>query len=107
MLGAFLADAKHAVAQTQANVADGLRRAIISVAGGVLLAIGVAFLTAALWILLAREWTTLVAATSIGALYLVIGLIALMMSKRRRHAPVMPAAAAAAAIGSFLITFNL
>lgn len=99
MLGAFLADAKQAAAQTEAKLADGLRRAVIAALGGILLAVGLAFLTTALWILLAREWTTLVAATVIAAIYLVVGLVCLMMARgrRRRVPPPAPIAAAAAA----------
>lgn len=98
MLGALLADAKQAAAQTEAKLADGLRRAVIAALGGILVAIGLGFLTTALWILLAREWTTLVAATVIAAIYLVVGLICLMMARgRRRVPPPAPIAAAAAA----------
>lgn len=98
MLNALLADVKVAAAQTQASVADGIRRAVLAIIGGVLLTIGVAFLTAALWILLERQWSNLVAASGVAGLYLLLGLVVLMMSRARRRPVAMPPAAAAAAM---------
>lgn len=96
MLNALLADVKLAAAQTQASLADSIRRAVLSMVGGVLLVVGVAFLTTALWILLERHWSNLVAATVVAALYMAVGLIFLLMSRGRRPIPVAPPAAAAA-----------
>lgn len=97
MLNALLADVKLAAAQTQASVADGVRRAVLAAAGGTVLLVGLGFLTTALWILLEREWSSLVAATSIAGIYLVVGFILLMMSGRRRRRVVVAAPLAAAA----------
>lgn len=102
MLNALLADVKVAAAQTQASVADGLRRAVLAIVGGVLLTVGLAFLTAALWILLERHWSSLVAASGVALLYILLGFAVLMMARSRRR-PVMvppPAAAAARPVGA-------
>lgn len=96
MLNALLADVKLAAAQTQASVADGVRRAVLAAAGGTVLLVGLGFLTTALWILLEREWSSLVAATAIAGIYLVVGFILLMMAGRRRRRMVVAAPLAAA-----------
>ncbi|WP_010140268.1 phage holin family protein [Oceanicola sp. S124] len=67
-----------------------LHRAGWSLAGITLILPGLAFLTAALWLLLSELRDALFAAGVIGALYLGLGLICLAMARRRPRIPLPP-----------------
>ena len=74
--------------------ASAARKAALMIAGLLLLGIGLAFLTAAMWMVLSMAYGTLTAAAVLGAVFCGIGLIvlALASSPRRRHvAPPHPA----------------
>ncbi len=57
--------------------ARAIRRALISAVGGVLVAIGVGFLTSAAWIMLEDVYSAAAAALILAGIYIGIGLIAL------------------------------
>ncbi|MFN3936684.1 MAG: phage holin family protein [Gemmobacter sp.] len=82
-----VAELKRAAGQTA-------RQAAMAAAGGVLLAVGVAFLTVAIWIGLSDAFGPLVAALAIAALYAGAGLLVLWLGGRRQPAPAVPAPAA-------------
>ncbi|MBR9765595.1 MAG: hypothetical protein GYB53_19275 [Rhodobacteraceae bacterium] len=71
-----------------------LHRTGWSLAGILLILPGLAFLTAALWMLLSELRDALFAASIIGALYFGLGLICLAMARRRPRIPVPPRPAA-------------
>lgn len=57
------------------------RRTVTAVIGGLLLATGAGFLTAAAWMVLAAEFSPLIANLACGALFLGAGLVALVLGK--------------------------
>ncbi len=57
--------------------ARAMRRALLRIVGGVLLAIGAGFLTAALWIMLEEVYSAMAAAFILAAIFIGIGLILL------------------------------
>ncbi len=71
------------LAALELRVRDALRRGTVALVGGVCIAIGLGFLTAALWIALAAR-DPLFAALVLGGLYLVLGGTLLLRSRRRR-----------------------
>ncbi len=76
----------------QARIHQTVRRAIGSALGGFFMAIGAAFLTVALWIALADAYDALTAALCLGAGFVLLGLVVIMVSRHRR-AYVPPATA--------------
>ena len=89
MLQAVMSAAKDQARQTA-------RSAALTVAGGVLCLVGLGFLTAALWIVLATEYGALIAALVLGGLYLILGGAVLAFGRepqsrvRPEARPVMP-----------------
>ncbi|SFE65313.1 phage holin family protein [Roseivivax sediminis] len=94
----------------QALLRRKVRGAMFSLTGGIFLLIGVAFLTAALWILLVEWRSALFAATVIGLVFCAIGFIAMGIGAivgrlRVRHVPPMHRAAAGAPLLQLLEGF--
>lgn len=69
---------------------DAARKSILSVVAGVLFAVGIAFLTVAVWIYISHESNTLTAALAIALIYLLTGVIVLLVgwSRDRRPHPI-------------------
>ena len=61
--------------QAQEKVAQTAQTALLGLGAALMLAIGLGFLTAALWIFMATATSTLMAATTIGVAYTGVGLI--------------------------------
>lgn len=78
-----------------------MQRAAFSAVAGILMLVGLAFLTAAAWIGLATAYSTLVAALVIGCVYMGLGFVLLAMASLRRPLPppVAPAVPPAAPVG--------
>ncbi|WP_245964136.1 phage holin family protein [Roseovarius spongiae] len=85
MVDAVSRQAREAVAMTA-----------LGLAGGLLLIVGMAFLTVALWIFLAAAESALIAALVIGLLYVGLGLILFAVASARRRRAERRAALAAA-----------
>lgn len=91
-----------------------VQRAAFSAVAGILMLVGLAFLTVAAWIGLAAAYSTLVAAVVIGCAYMGLGFIILAIASLRRPlpppvapAPPLPGAApvgfsAAGVLGAFV-----
>lgn len=71
----------------QLALSDRFRRAGLAAGAGLMMAVAVGFLMAALWTYLADHlhWGSMLASLAIGGGLVVIGLICLMMAKRERH----------------------
>lgn len=67
---------------------DSLRRTGIKAGGGVVIALGAGFLVAALWSFLATElgWGAALASLTIGAVFVAIGVAAMLLAGKSRHA---------------------
>lgn len=63
---------------------DAMRRGVVGLVGGVFVAIGMGFLTHAVWLALAAFRDPLFAAQVVGGVYVLIGGILLLQSRRRR-----------------------
>ncbi len=72
-----------AVQQLRRKAEWAARRTVAAVIGGLLLATGAGFLTAAIWMLLAAEFSPLIANAACAALFLGAGLITLVVAKSR------------------------
>lgn len=59
------------------------RKSAMSMLGGLLIGVGVAFLTVAGWILIAQQATHLAAAAILGVIYLLAGCIVLIVTRAR------------------------
>ncbi len=72
--------------------ARAIRRALLSVVGGIFVAIGLGFLTSAAWIMLEDVYSAVAAALILAGIYIGIGLIALGVasSSARRDAATAP-----------------
>lgn len=75
------------VQKLQLALTDTARRSAMKVVAGVILAVGVGFLLAALWAWLAYDlrWGATLASLAIGGAFVVIAVILLLMSNTRRH----------------------
>lgn len=80
-------------AAVELRARDALRRGVLAVIGGVLVMIGLGFLTHAAWLALAAFRDPIFAAQVVGGFYVLVGGLLLFRS-RRRHI-VVPAPAAA------------
>lgn len=71
----------------QLAASDMARRLSLKAGAGVIIALGLGFLLAALWTFLAHnlKWGSLNASLAIGGVFVVIGLIVLMLGSRQRH----------------------
>lgn len=71
---------------------DTVRRTAMKAAAGVVIAVGVGFLLAALWTFLAYHlhWGPLAASGAIGGVFVVIGAIVIVMANKVRHTPPQP-----------------
>nr|WP_252727211.1 phage holin family protein [Paracoccus sp. C2R09] len=69
------------------GVSDSFRRAGLKAAGGVVAAVALGFLVAALWSFLANDldWGSTLASLAIGVLLLLIALIVILSARKRRH----------------------
>lgn len=74
-------------AAVTARALKGARRAGLLLASGLLLATGVGFLSAAIWIVVADAWSPLVAALVLGVIYLGAGGIVLSLALPSRPDP--------------------
>lgn len=77
-------------AAVTARARKGARRAGLLLVSGLLLAAGVGFLSAAIWIVVAAAWSPLVAALVLGVIYLGAGgiVLSLALPPRQVHEPV-------------------
>ena len=68
------------------------RAAAFTVVGVIFAATGLAFLTVALWVLLATYESAIVASAVVGLMYLILGIVFMVLAKRRHPAlpPVTP-----------------
>ncbi|SMX42613.1 phage holin family protein [Maliponia aquimaris] len=74
-----------AMIETRARAA--LRRGVAGLMGGVLVAIGLGFLTQAAWLALASWQGPLFAAQTLGGIYLLLGGVVLLLVRKRHDAP--------------------
>ncbi|MFD0859068.1 hypothetical protein [Roseovarius aquimarinus] len=79
--------------------ARAIRRVLLNSVGGVLIAIGVGFLTSAAWILLEEAYSALFAAAVLGGIFVGFGLIFIGIAARAKKRAKMIAAEAAALHG--------
>jgi len=98
-----------AEARLRASLQRAGRRAAMMLAGALLLAVGVGFLTAAGWMLLSEAFGPLVAAAVLAGIYGGTGLILLAVAGRDRPplqvAPVAPASAPDSGLGMAVDAF--
>lgn len=62
---------------------DAARRSILSLVAGVLFCVGIAFLTAALWLFIERQSNALTAALGVALAYILAGIIVLLVGRSR------------------------
>lgn len=62
---------------------DAARKSIFSLIAGVLFCVGIAFLTAALWLFIERQSNELTAALGVALAYILAGIIVLVIGRRR------------------------
>jgi hypothetical protein len=99
------------LASVKYAAAHAVRKAALLTVGLLLLGVGLAFLTAAMWIVLSAAFGTLVAAAVLGAAYCGLGLIVIVLGSQPRvrhpvaaptvgHSPLMQAFLAGLQAGS-------
>ena len=66
-----------------------IRRAVLGVIAGLLLCVGAGFLVAAIWMVIAAEFSPLIATLACAALFFGSGLVLLLM-RSRRYVPTSP-----------------
>ncbi|WP_290685695.1 MULTISPECIES: phage holin family protein [unclassified Haematobacter] len=65
---------------------DAARKSLFSLVAGVLFCVGIAFLTAALWLFIERQSNALTAALGVALAYILAGIIVLLVGRNRDRA---------------------